>query len=217
MCIRDSINAEYMGILFIFIAVLANSLNVQLENQEFCITSRAFRDESLCIHYIISGQQEKNVIMNIYDGESTNTKPIHTSKLVSEYKYTLKNNDTIDRFQTYKICFISTDSKKKVLTFDVHVKGSRSNMGSGDILATKSNMNQQIDLMSKTFNNIEKIYRNQRYQSIRQQTHQEIMQEIDQKIKWCSLFKVFIIIIICITQISIIKGYFKKDYQKITV
>lgn len=43
------------------------------------------------------------------------------------------------------------------------------------------------------------------------------MQDTNNKLKWCSLFKVLVILIICAVQVLIIKGYFNREYQRISV
>lgn len=69
------------SLVVLLLSVCAVScLNVQLEKEEFCIFSKVFKEETLCLHYVVSGQNEKNVIMNVYDGESKGLKPIHSVK-----------------------------------------------------------------------------------------------------------------------------------------
>lgn len=54
------------SLVVLLLSVCAVScLNVQLEKEEFCIFSKVFKEETLCLHYVVSGQNEKNVIMNV--------------------------------------------------------------------------------------------------------------------------------------------------------
>ncbi|KRX10530.1 hypothetical protein PPERSA_01542 [Pseudocohnilembus persalinus] len=193
--------------LIILAAILiatSQALYLNLESKErYCFKVPLKNKESININYVVSGKKQENIEMTIWKDMELKGQPEFKVSKQQEYVHKHTGDGS-----PIKVCFQATDNKKKVLSFFFTTKELQ--------FVSQDNINTLLHETEDAFKDIDIIYKNQRHQSIRERTHRRILDQTDNRVRWCSIIKIFTIIAICAVQILIIQGFFKGDTQKYT-
>eukprot|EP00828_Plagiopyla_frontata_P044202 TRINITY_DN7142_c0_g1_i1.p1 TRINITY_DN7142_c0_g1~~TRINITY_DN7142_c0_g1_i1.p1 ORF type:complete len:175 (+),score=30.07 TRINITY_DN7142_c0_g1_i1:138-662(+) len=167
-----------------------------------CIRDRNKTDH-LEISYVVSGVGQKEVALKIYEEFSDNRiATLFQQQGQAEFSHTFeakKDN------QIVKICFENQDSNKKNLQFDFKLISEKQKD-----LVTKDDLGQLMYQLKSSQRGLFKIYENQQIQQIRDETHAKRLEKIETKVKWSSILKISILILLCIAQIYVLTGLFSK-------
>ncbi|CAK55734.1 unnamed protein product (macronuclear) [Paramecium tetraurelia] len=192
-----------MKILYLICLIyFGQSLSVQITQKPACFYVKSYTGNTqLTVNYQISGVDENKTEITI---ESENGDKLIKKSNTKEgaLKQMLREKGT------YYICFKSLSKGYKTVSFDFDMEGVDKEYAQSEQF---SDMSKEL---SRTNRNFQTIYRNQNWITDRENAHQMLLEQTQQNVKWCASAKIGILLIIAITQISVVYYFFKgKDFS----
>ncbi|CAD8136862.1 unnamed protein product [Paramecium pentaurelia] len=192
-----------MKIMYLICLIyFGHGLSVQITQKPTCFYVKSYTGNTyVTVNYQISGLDENKTEITI---ESENGDKLVKKQNTKEgaLKQLLRDKGT------YYICFKSLSKGYKTVSFDFDMEGVDKEY------AQSEQFNEMSKELSRTNRNFQTIYRNQNWITDRENAHQILLEQTQQNVKWCASAKIGILIIIAITQISVVYYFFKdKDFS----
>ncbi|CAD8049569.1 unnamed protein product [Paramecium primaurelia] len=163
--------------------------------KELCLGVQGKKTALFQISFVVSGFQEDNIEMKFYSPRKTLLKSSIKQK-EGNYKEIMTDDGQ------YEVCFKSLDKYYKLISFNFDFVEEND-------LALAETMDQMAEEMKQAYRSLKTIQNNQHYQNDRENEHQRMLESTEKKLWWCSAGKMGALIVICISQIYMLTGYFK--------
>ncbi|EAR98723.1 emp24/gp25L/p24 family protein (macronuclear) [Tetrahymena thermophila SB210] len=190
---------------FILILALAvgtiSCLDLNIGNRmPHCFYLDLAAKETVNIQYEVTGYKAQEFRMTIYDASKLNEQPVHTTEKEKSTTYSLWSQEP----KEYKVCFQSLDSSGKILQFEF-IRGEKMD----ESFVNDKTLEKTFDILQDAQYQLNVIYSNLRHQLMKTDMQAQILESTENKVKWCSVIKMVLMISITTIQIVFLTGLFK--------
>lgn len=163
---------------------------------ERCIGISLMESMSFSGTYVFTGTHERNVIARV---KSPQNFIMHQSpRGAREGVFELTSQDA----GIHKLCFRTTDHVAKIISFHLEKKETQAD----ELVITEEDMHPLTATLSAMGRRYDAVYRNVHFYQLRERTHRDLAEQTCDRILWCALVKVCILVVIALVQVKTMKG-----------
>lgn len=163
-----------------------------------CINQRTDIGNEISIAYVISGENDQNVIATVMD---TRGKIVYNNPPLSrEGKFETKSSGV----GYFRLCFQSKDSTAKSISFDFYLQDGLQE----EKMATQDEIAPIRTNFRKLSRNLDSVYRNIQFYERREKTHRDLAEITCDRVLVSGIVKIVVLCIVSICQGWILKGFF---------
>ncbi|OMJ85419.1 hypothetical protein SteCoe_13260 [Stentor coeruleus] len=193
-------------ILSLVIFVSGLSFKIQGKNQGQCFYIKAKTDDNILITYIISGKQDLNVIIIVYDPLSavvfSNTPQTREGK--KDFKAELNGK--------YHLCFYSKDNFLKQISFDYKIYALENFTYDYPTIEEIFPLAEGFSKLGKL---LDDVYNNIQFSEIREKVHRDLAENISDRVLCSVLIKFGVIIGVVLMQGYTLTRILQYDKDKV--
>ena len=163
-----------------------------------CLNQRVDQNSEVSVSYVISGENEQNVITNIMDprGVVVFTNP----PLSREGKYESRS----PTFGMYRLCFQSKDHASKSISFEFYLQDGLQE----EKMATQDEITPIRTNFRKLSRNLDSVYRNIQFYERREKIHRDLAEVTCDRVLYSGIVKIVVACVVSVAQGWILKGFF---------
>lgn len=193
-----------MVLFYFFLISQSQALFFTLEgNAEQCFDLYVGKKHEFWGGFVISGENDQNV---------------YTKLASSKGKTQYESNDREGSFglesvgDIHTLCFRSLDSSITIISFEF----SSEDEIEEEKLTTEEGLIPLRDSLKKITRNLDIVYRNLNFYENREKIHRDLAERTCDKVLLGGIWKIVVIIGVCLSQIYILRNYFNnKDHSRV--